>query len=106
MKFKKIGINLYKNDKGVLKGSIINGKISGFYKSNNEDEYYYGSIFEGKYYTGKLKKKDMVSPIINYLFCDFEGYCLKGRIFNGKATYYDNEFSIIEGGKLIYNSFE
>ena len=107
MKFNKIGKNLYKNEKGILKGFVSNGKINGYYRSNNmDDEYYFGSIVEGRYHTGRLKKKDMTAPIINYLICDFEGECLEGKIFNGKATYYDNEFSIIVGGKLVYNSFE
>ena len=107
MKFNKIGENLYENNKGVFKGFIVNEKLYGRFTSNNMDEeYYFGSIINSKYYTGRLKKKDMTSPVLNYLLCDFEGDCLKGKIFNGKATYYDNEFSIIVGGKLVYNSFE
>ena len=108
MKFKKIGKNLYKNDNGVFKGIMINDKLYGNYKSNNinKEEYYFGSIVNGKYYTGKIKKKDMTSPVLNYLLCDFEGYCLMGKIYNGKATYYDDEYSIIYEGKLAYNSFD
>ena len=108
MKFTKIGKNLYKNVHGVFKGTLINDKLYGNYKSNNinKEEYYFGSIVNGKYYTGKIKKKDMISPVLNYLLCDFEGYCLMGKIYNGKITYYDNEFSIIDGGRLVYNSFD
>jgi len=108
MKFKKIGKNLYKNDKGVFKGFVVNKKLYGKFTSNNMDneEYYFGSIINSKYYTGRLKKKDMTAPVLNYLLCDFEGDCLKGKIFNGKAIYYDDEFSIIIEGRIVYNSFD
>jgi len=108
MKFKKIRKNLYKNEKGIFQGTIINNKMYGKYTSNNKngDEYFFGSIVGSKYYNGILKKKDINAPVLNYLIGDFEGNCIRGNFVNGKITYYDNEFSIIRNGVVVFNSFD
>jgi hypothetical protein len=108
MRFIKIGKDLYKNEKGVFKGILINDKMYGQYASNSryQDEFFFGSIVNSKYYNGQLKKKDINAPVLNYLLGDFEGNCKNGNIENGKVVYYDEHYSIIKNGVVIFNSFD